>query len=95
MQMSSETSLNNYEYLDILDRGWSESGVTRPAGGVLCDVGCASFWYAAACTLFFVRTGWWGLMSRGIVCFVTDDRESTMQEDTCRDSPIAISGGGL
>jgi hypothetical protein len=46
--LSAATSANNYEYLDVLDRGWSESGMQRRAGGVLCDIGCASFWYAAA-----------------------------------------------
>jgi hypothetical protein len=52
-ELSAATSANNYEYLDILDRGWSESGVARPVGGVLCDVGCASFWYAATLQTFF------------------------------------------
>jgi len=52
-QMSAATSANNYEYLDILDRGWGESGMDRPIGGVLCDIGCASFWYAAALQIFF------------------------------------------
>jgi hypothetical protein len=51
--LSAATSANNYEYLDLLDRGWSESGVARPVGGVLCDIGCASFWYAAALQTFF------------------------------------------
>jgi SAM-dependent methyltransferase len=53
LRMSAATSANNYEYLDILDRGWSESGMVRPAGGVLCDIGCASFWYAATLQAFF------------------------------------------
>jgi SAM-dependent methyltransferase len=52
-QMTAATSVNNYEYLDILDRAWVRSGLTRPAGGVLCDVGCASFWYAATLNAFF------------------------------------------
>jgi SAM-dependent methyltransferase len=51
--MSSVTSVNNYEYLDILDRAWSRTGLARPSGGVICDVGCASFWYAAALNAFF------------------------------------------
>ena len=46
--MSAATSANNYEYLDLLDRGWNESGLDRRSGGVFCDIGCASFWYAAA-----------------------------------------------
>jgi hypothetical protein len=51
--MSAATSAHNYEYLDILDRSWSDSGLKSPAGGVLCDIGCASFWYAATLQAFF------------------------------------------
>lgn len=51
--MNLATALNNYEYLDILDRAWSHAGLARPQGGVLCDIGCASFWYAAALQAFF------------------------------------------
>jgi SAM-dependent methyltransferase len=52
-RMSAATSINNYEYLDLLDRGWAAAGMERPAGGVLCDAGCASFWYAATLQSFF------------------------------------------
>jgi len=51
--LSAETSTNNYEYLDILDRAWSQSGMPTLHGGTLCDVGCASFWYAACLQAFF------------------------------------------
>jgi hypothetical protein len=51
--LSAATSTNNYEYLDLLDRGWNESGMDRRCGGVLCDIGCASFWYATALQAFF------------------------------------------
>jgi SAM-dependent methyltransferase len=51
--LSAATSANNYEYLDLLDRGFRESSVPRPVGGVLCDIGCASFWYAATLQAFF------------------------------------------
>jgi len=53
LQLSAATSANNYEYLDILDRAWAATSMARPEGGVLCDVGCASFWYAAALQAFF------------------------------------------
>jgi SAM-dependent methyltransferase len=53
LTMNAATSLNNYEYLDILDRGWSASGLARPAGGTVCDIGCASFWYARTLQCFF------------------------------------------
>jgi SAM-dependent methyltransferase len=53
LKMNSETSRNNYEYLDILDRAWAGSGLSRPCDAVVCDVGCASFWYAATLQAFF------------------------------------------
>jgi phosphohistidine phosphatase SixA len=52
-RLAAPTALNNYEYLDILDRAWAEHGWTIPRHGVLCDVGCASFWYAATLQHFF------------------------------------------
>ena len=53
LSLNAATSLNNYEYLDILDRAWSDAGLARAAGQVVCDIGCASFWYAAALQAFF------------------------------------------
>jgi SAM-dependent methyltransferase len=53
-ELASQTSLNNYEYLDILDHAWPGAAPGRPQGmELLCDVGCASFWYAAALDAFF------------------------------------------
>jgi len=52
-RLSAASSRRNYEYLDLLDRGWDAARVVRPAGGVLVDVGCASFWYVAALAAFF------------------------------------------
>jgi SAM-dependent methyltransferase len=49
--LGAVTSLRNYEYLDILDRAFAQG--ERPRGGVLCDVGCANFAYAAALHAFF------------------------------------------
>jgi len=51
--MTAVTAANNYEYLDILDRAWDAAGLARPRGGRLSDIGCASFWYAAALNAFF------------------------------------------
>jgi SAM-dependent methyltransferase len=51
--LCAATSLGNYEYLDVLDRSWAAAGLDRPAGGTLCDVGCANFWYAAGLQAFF------------------------------------------
>jgi SAM-dependent methyltransferase len=53
-ELGVQTSLNNYEYLDILDHAWPSTAPLRPQGmEQLCDVGCASFWYAAALDAFF------------------------------------------
>ena len=51
--LNAMTARNNYEYLDILDRAWEALGLARPGGGIVCDIGCASFWYAAAQWAFF------------------------------------------
>jgi hypothetical protein len=52
-RLNRRTSLNNYEYLDMLDRAWRAWGSKVPLGCDLCDVGCASFWYAEALQAFF------------------------------------------
>jgi hypothetical protein len=51
--MNAATAINNYEYLDILDRAWAGLELGRPFGGLLCDIGCASFWYAGMLQAFF------------------------------------------
>ena len=53
LTMNAATSRRNYEYLDLLDRGWASLAMGRPVGGELCDIGCASFWYAATLQAFF------------------------------------------
>ena len=53
LQMNAATSRNNYEYLDILDRAWAQSGMARPSVETLCDIGSANFWYAATLQAFF------------------------------------------
>ena len=52
-RLNAATSRRNYEYLDILDRAWAGANRVPPAVGELCDVGCASFWYADALQAFF------------------------------------------
>ncbi len=53
-ELGVRTSLNNYEYLDILDRAWPGTAALHPQGmELLCDVGCSSFWYCAALDAFF------------------------------------------
>lgn len=51
--LNARTSLNNYAYLELLDRAFDAAGETAPRPGRLTDVGCASFWYAAALHAFF------------------------------------------
>jgi SAM-dependent methyltransferase len=51
--LGRRSSTINYEYLDLLDCAWTHWQRSPPHGGVLCDVGCASFWYAAALHAFF------------------------------------------
>jgi hypothetical protein len=55
--LSEDTSLNNYAYLDVLDRAFAaarpELREGLPAGAALGDVGCANFWYASALQVFF------------------------------------------
>lgn len=51
--LAPATALQNYVYLDWLDRLYRSAGIAAPAAGVLHDVGCASFWYAAALDVFF------------------------------------------
>jgi SAM-dependent methyltransferase len=51
--LGQRSSLINYEYLDLLDCAWAHWQRSPPQGGLVCDVGCASFWYAAALHAFF------------------------------------------
>jgi SAM-dependent methyltransferase len=51
--LGQRSSRINYEYLDLLDCAWTYYGRDHPQGGVVCDVGSASFWYAAALQAFF------------------------------------------
>jgi hypothetical protein len=51
--LAEQTSLNNYAYLEMMDRAWTYAGAPAPAGGTQSDVGCASFWYVASLQAFF------------------------------------------
>jgi SAM-dependent methyltransferase len=51
--LNAASSVHNYEYLDILDRAFSHLSRAPIQGGTVCDIGCASFWYAAALQAFF------------------------------------------
>ncbi|MDE2349346.1 MAG: hypothetical protein KGL92_12670 [Gammaproteobacteria bacterium] len=51
--LNAATSVRNYEYLDLLDRGFAQAGIAPPRLGSLYDVGCANFWYARTLHAFF------------------------------------------
>ena len=68
-RLNHRTSLNNYEYLDMLDRAWRAWGDTVPIGRDLCDVGCASFWYAEALQAFFLPRALLGVEVEGYRLF--------------------------
>jgi len=51
--LNAASSLNNYEYLDILDRAFSHWNILPGQDGTVSDIGCASFWYATALQAFF------------------------------------------
>jgi hypothetical protein len=55
--LSENSSLNNYAYLDLLDRAFALAGsdirALLPASPQMADVGCANFWYASALQVFF------------------------------------------
>ncbi len=70
-RLSAPTALNNYEYLDILDRAWAQHGWAHPRNGVLCDIGCASFWYAATLQHFFLPRELIGIEIEGHRLFAT------------------------
>ena len=63
--LNAATSVRNYEYLDLLDRGFVSAGVAPPCAGALCDVGCANFWYARALYAFFRPTSLTGIELEG------------------------------
>ena len=68
-RLNRRTSLNNYEYLDMLDRAWRAWGDTVPIGRDLTDVGCASFWYAEALQAFFLPRSLVGVEVEGYRLF--------------------------
>ncbi len=64
-QCHALTALKNYEYLDLLAQTWTDWGMSRPAGGVVHDVGSSNFWYARALRAFFRPTTLTGIEVEG------------------------------
>lgn len=52
--LARSTALDNYAYLELLDRAFEALCIDRPRGGRVQDAGSASFRYAAALRAFFV-----------------------------------------
>jgi hypothetical protein len=50
------TALRQYDYLDLLDQGWSALRLPRLAGGTVQDIGSSNFWYAPVLHTFFQPT---------------------------------------
>ena len=47
------TALRQYDYLDLLDQGWSALRLPNSTGGTLHDIGASNFWYAPVLHTFF------------------------------------------
>lgn len=50
------TALRQYEYLDLLDQGWSALKLPHSTGGTVQDIGSSNFWYAPVLHTFFRPT---------------------------------------
>ena len=50
------TALRQYDYLDLLDQGWSALRLPRSTGGTVQDIGSSNFWYAPTLYTFFRPT---------------------------------------
>ena len=59
------TALRQYDYLDLLDQGWSTLRLPRLAGGTVQDIGSSNFWYAPVLHTFFRPTALIGVEVEG------------------------------
>jgi len=50
------TALRQYDYLDLLDQGWSALRLPNSTGGTVQDIGSSNFWYAPVLHTFFHPT---------------------------------------
>ncbi len=50
------TALRQYDYLDLLDQGWSALTLPKSTGGTVQDIGSSNFWYAPVLHTFFRPT---------------------------------------
>ncbi len=62
---SQSTALRQYDYLDLLDQGWSALRLPRLAGGTVQDIGSSNFWYAPVLHTFFRPTALIGVEIEG------------------------------
>lgn len=68
-RLSVATALKNYEYLDVLRQLAEVVPMAHRRGGVLHDVGCASFGYVAALDVFFAPDSILGVEVEGYRLF--------------------------
>lgn len=47
------TALRQYDYLDLLNQGWSALRLPTSTGGTVQDIGSSNFWYAPVLHTFF------------------------------------------
>lgn len=50
------TALRQYDYLDLLNQGWSALRLPTSTGGTVQDIGSSNFWYAPVLHTFFRPT---------------------------------------
>jgi hypothetical protein len=67
--LAQPTALDNYAYLDLLDRAFGALGVGAPRGSRVQDAGSASFRYAAALDAFFAPASLVGVDVEGYRLF--------------------------
>jgi hypothetical protein len=59
------TALRQYNYLDLLDQGWSALRLPGSTGGTVQDIGSSNFWYAPVLHTFFRPTRLIGIEVEG------------------------------
>lgn len=64
------TALRQYDYLDLLDQGWSTLRLPSSAGGTVQDIGSSNFWYAPVLHTFFRPTRLIGIEVEGYRMYI-------------------------
>lgn len=67
---SQATALRQYDYLDLLDQGWSALRLPNSTGGTVQDIGSSNFWYAPVLHTFFRPTKLIGVEVEGYRMYI-------------------------